>query len=111
MNSYIKFLILTIINIILIKIIIQNSENFSDEYENILKTNDSNNLNSVKDDSNLFSQFCKKIKYFDDNYSNSSRKNIFNKFTKLDNIEKNKKKINNKLDEIFELQEKICFNG
>ena len=110
MNSYIKFLILTVINIILIKIIIKNAENFTDNYESILKKNDNNKLNTVKDDSNLFSQFCKKIKYFDDNYSNSSRKNIFNKFTKLDNLEKNRKKINDKLEEIFDLQEKIYFN-
>ena len=116
MNSYIKFMILIIINISLIKIIVNNSENFEindEEYkknEKKLKNNDQLRLNSVKDDSSLFAQFCKKIRYFDDNYSNTSRLKIFNKFSQIDNIEKNKKKINKLLDEIFTLQEKIYFN-
>lgn len=111
-------MILVLISIYLIKIIINNYEtfqsetnldNFNQETKNLRKI-DQLRLNTVKDDSNLFSQFCKKIKYFDDNYNDTSRLKIFNKYSQLDDIDKNKKKINKYLNEIFSLQEKIYFN-
>lgn len=114
MNGYIKFMILIIINISLIKIIVNNyTEGFespSMDIENKLRMVGQSRLNVVKDDSSLFSEFCKKIKYFDENYSNTTRLKKFNKESKLDNLENNKKKINTILKEIFTLQEKIYFN-
>tara|TARA_B110000238_G_C16103197_1_gene429179 strand:+ start:155 stop:613 length:459 start_codon:yes stop_codon:yes gene_type:complete len=107
-------MILIIINISLIKIIVNNyTEGFespSMDIENKLRMVGQSRLNVVKDDSSLFSEFCKKIKYFDENYSNTTRLKKFNKESKLDNLENNKKKINTILKEIFTLQEKIYFN-
>ena len=69
MNNYFIFLILVIINISLLKIIINNSEKFqvsninkdTEIIETNLKKQDEYRLNKFKDDSSLFSQFCKKI--------------------------------------------------
>lgn len=118
MNNYFIFLILVIINISLLKIIINNSEKFqvsninkdTEIIETNLKKQDEYRLNKFKDDSSLFSQFCKKIKYFNDNYDSSSRLNTYNKFAKFNTIKNNKEKNDKLLNEIFKLQEKIYLN-
>ena len=47
-------------------------------------------LKNFREDSTLFSQFCKKLKYFDDNYNQSSKIFQLNKDLKK-NIRKTKK--------------------
>ena len=88
-------------------------EKFTSEFEKIqldMKKKDTNNLKKIKDDSSLFSQFCTKIKYFDDNYDSSSKIKMFTRYSKQNMIKKLNKKQEKLLQETFDLQEKIYNN-
>jgi hypothetical protein len=123
MNNYIIFLFLSITSIFLIKKLYDKNESFKmkDKLERIkqldfelkqkkMKDKDKTNLRNIKDDSSLFSQFCNKIKYFDDNYDPSSKLKMFTRYSKQNTIHKLNKKQNKLLNEVFDLQEKIYYN-
>jgi len=78
--------------------------------QNKMKEKDEIKLRNIKDDSSLFSQFCNKIKYFDDNYDSSSKIKMFTRYSKQNTINKLNKKQNKLLKEVFDLQEKIYYN-
>lgn len=119
MNNYIVFLLLSLIAIFLIKKLcdlnesfeINNNEDLSFEKKKTqLKNEDAKRLKKIIDDSSLFSQFCNKIKYFDDNYDSSSKIKMFTKYSKQNIINKLKKKQDKLFKQLFDLQEKIYFN-
>ena len=121
MNHYIVFLLLSLIAIFIIKKLCDLNESFdiNNKLEEInsfekkqqkLKTEDTNRLKKIIDDSSLFSQFCNKIKYFDDNYDSSSKIKMFTKYSKKNIINQLKKKQEKLFKQLFDLQEKIYFN-
>ena len=110
MNSYIIFLVLALLNIMLLKKLMTQNEQFQQKsnikskLDKIYKGNlnlfntDTKRIQNIKDDSSLFSQFCKKIKYFDDNYDSSSKLRMFSNYSK-NNI---KKKLIKKQDKLLD---------
>jgi uncharacterized membrane-anchored protein YhcB (DUF1043 family) len=112
-KDYIYFLVLVCIMMFLLQHITPSKQETFVDIDKEIKslTNTSNKmLKNFREDATLFSQFCKKIQNFDDNYSPNSKILQLDKDLKQNILDKQKKKQEYLLKEIFDMQEKIYYD-
>jgi hypothetical protein len=112
--KYINYSILVIINLILVYNIYNNynyktKENFYDSKhdESLLEDN---NLKVLDNESNLFDEFCSKIKFINNNFNEHSRQYILLNNLYINKLNISKKKTNKLLQDIIDYQTKIYNN-
>ena len=112
-KDYIYFLVLVCIMMFLLQHITPSKQETFVDIDKEIKslTNTSNKMiKNFREDATLFSQFCKKIQNFDDNYSPNSKILQLDKDLKQNILDKQKKKQEYLLKEIFDMQEKIYYD-
>lgn len=110
--KYINYSILVIINLLLVYNIYNNYNNYNTK-ENFYNSNhdesllEDNNLKVLDNESNLFDEFCSKIKFINNNFNEHSRQYILLNNLYINKLNISKKKTNKLLQDIIDYQTKI----